>query len=91
MSGRRGSGRCRFSSLSFGYRYGIPAEVHRVLDVRFLPNPFFVSGLEARSQPALAFGHAGGRHRPVVLAAGSARRLDGTPRRIQLRHRDIDR
>ncbi len=35
--------------MSFGYKYGIPAEADRVFGVRFLPNPFFVSGLEAKS------------------------------------------
>ena len=35
--------------MSFGYKYGIPAEADMVMDVRFLPNPFFVSGLEAKS------------------------------------------
>ena len=117
--------------MSFGYKYGIPAEADMVLDVRFLPNPFFVSGLEAKSGLApevrdfvlsrtethafvermnalldftlpnyeregksnltLAFGCTGGKHRSVVLAAEFARLLEGTPWRIQLRHRDIDR
>ncbi len=117
--------------MSFGYKYGIPAEADMVFDVRFLPNPFFVSGLEAKSGLApevrnfllsrtethafmermtalldftlpsyeregksnltLAFGCTGGRHRSVVLAAEFARRLEGTPWRIQSRHRDIDR
>ncbi len=31
------------------YKYGIPNKADIVLDVRFLPNPFFVSGLEAKS------------------------------------------
>ncbi len=30
---------------SFGYRYGIPIDADMVLDVRFLPNPFFVDEL----------------------------------------------
>ena len=117
--------------MSFGYKYGIPAEADMVMDVRFLPNPFFVSGLEAKSGLApevrdfvldrtethafvermnalldftlpnyeregksnltLAFGCTGGKHRSVVLAAEFARHLEGTPWRIQLTHRDIDR
>lgn len=117
--------------LSFGYRYGIPAEADMVIDVRFLPNPFFVSGLEAKSGLApevrnfvlsrtethafldrmnalldftlpnyeregksnltLAFGCTGGKHRSVVLAAEFASRLEGTPWRIRLRHRDVHR
>jgi RNase adapter protein RapZ len=31
--------------LSFGFKYGLPTEADMVLDVRFLPNPFFVEGL----------------------------------------------
>jgi RNase adapter protein RapZ len=31
--------------LSFGFKYGLPVEADMVLDVRFLPNPFFVEGL----------------------------------------------
>jgi UPF0042 nucleotide-binding protein len=33
--------------LSFGYKHGLPAEADIVLDVRFLPNPYFVEGLSA--------------------------------------------
>ncbi len=32
--------------LSFGYRYGIPHEADLLLDVRFLPNPYFVPALK---------------------------------------------
>jgi len=31
---------------SFGYRYGVPADADIVLDVRFLPNPYFVDELK---------------------------------------------
>ncbi|MBN2468336.1 MAG: RNase adapter RapZ [Deltaproteobacteria bacterium] len=31
--------------ISFGYRYGIPYDADIVIDVRFLPNPFFVDTL----------------------------------------------
>lgn len=34
---------------SFGFRYGIPLESSIVMDVRFLPNPFFVPRLKAGS------------------------------------------
>lgn len=30
------------SVMSFGYRYGVPPQADLVLDVRFLPNPYFV-------------------------------------------------
>jgi len=32
---------------SFGYKFGIPTDADMVLDVRFLPNPFFVEDLRA--------------------------------------------
>ncbi|MFH1080054.1 MAG: RNase adapter RapZ [Pseudomonadota bacterium] len=32
--------------VSFGYRYGLPADADMVLDVRFLPNPHFVEALK---------------------------------------------
>ena len=28
--------------LSFGFKYGIPADADLVFDVRFLPNPYYV-------------------------------------------------
>lgn len=31
---------------SFGYRYGVPADADTVLDVRFLPNPYFIDELK---------------------------------------------
>lgn len=32
--------------LSFGYKYGLPYDADIVIDVRFLPNPYFVPGLK---------------------------------------------
>jgi RNase adapter protein RapZ len=32
---------------SFGYKYGIPHDTDMILDVRFLPNPYFVTELRA--------------------------------------------
>jgi len=34
--------------VSFGFRYGIPAHADLVLDVRFLPNPYFIPALRSR-------------------------------------------
>lgn len=34
------------SMMSFGYRYGVPPQADLVLDVRFLPNPYFVPELK---------------------------------------------
>lgn len=35
--------------VSFGYKFGVPTDVDMVLDARFLPNPFFVEELRART------------------------------------------
>ena len=42
--------------LSFGFKYGIPADADLVFDARFLPNPHFVPALRPRSgkDPAVA-------------------------------------
>ena len=34
---------------SFGFKYGIPADSDLVFDVRFLPNPYYVEGLRAKT------------------------------------------
>lgn len=34
---------------SFGFRYGVPSNSDLVMDVRFLPNPYFVEGLKDRT------------------------------------------
>ena len=34
---------------SFGYKYGIPHDTDMIVDVRFLPNPFFVNELRAKN------------------------------------------
>ncbi len=35
--------------VSFGFKYGVPAEANLVFDARFLPNPFFVPQLRPHS------------------------------------------
>ena len=35
--------------VSFGYKYGIPLEADLLLDVRFLPNPYFVAKLRTQT------------------------------------------
>ena len=35
--------------LSFGFKYGIPADSDLVFDVRFLPNPYYIEGLRAKT------------------------------------------
>lgn len=58
----------RFSNLfvtvlSFGFKYGIPADADLVFDVRFLPNPYYVEELRHHTgnEPEVqAFVHRGG-------------------------------
>jgi UPF0042 nucleotide-binding protein len=40
------SGQMTVTFLSFGYSFGIPYEADLVMDVRFLPNPYFVEELK---------------------------------------------
>ena len=35
--------------LSFGFKYGIPADADLVFDVRFLPNPYYIDELRAKN------------------------------------------
>jgi len=44
--------------VSFGFKYGVPAEADLLFDVRFIPNPFFVDGLrllDGRNEKVRAF------------------------------------
>jgi UPF0042 nucleotide-binding protein len=48
--------RLSVNMMSFGYRYGVPAEVDMVFDVRFLANPNYVPHLKQRT----------GNHKEVI-------------------------
>ncbi len=37
------------SIVSFGFKYGIPADADLVMDVRFLPNPFYIEELKTKT------------------------------------------
>lgn len=43
--GSEASARTRVTVLSFGYKYGLPMDSDLVMDVRFLPNPFWIPEL----------------------------------------------
>ncbi len=43
--GSESSLRTRVTVLSFGYKYGLPMDADLVMDVRFLPNPFWIPEL----------------------------------------------
>lgn len=37
------------SVMSFGFKYGIPADADLVFDVRFLPNPYYIEDLRPKT------------------------------------------
>ncbi len=41
----QGLGQMAVSVISFGFKYGIPMDADLIMDVRFLPNPFYVESL----------------------------------------------
>lgn len=41
--------RLHITVLSFGFKHGLPPECDLVLDVRFLPNPYFIEGLREQT------------------------------------------
>ncbi|TVT49719.1 RNase adapter RapZ [Amycolatopsis rhizosphaerae] len=43
--GSESATRTRVTVLSFGYKYGLPMDADLVMDVRFLPNPFWIPEL----------------------------------------------
>ncbi len=40
-------GQLALTLMSFGFKYGVPSQADLVLDVRFLPNPYFIPELKA--------------------------------------------
>jgi UPF0042 nucleotide-binding protein len=49
VGGTEHAGVMTVTLMSFGYKYGVPTDVDTVIDVRFLPNPFFVQELRMKS------------------------------------------
>jgi UPF0042 nucleotide-binding protein len=66
--GAKTGGRMTISLVSFGYKYGNPVGLDLILDVRFIPNPFFVPGLRDLSG-------TDPRVREYVMAQPEARRF----------------
>ncbi|MGB4778257.1 RNase adapter RapZ [Microbacterium sp.] len=44
-----GAARHTITVMSFGFKYGLPTDVDLVADMRFLPNPFWIPELKART------------------------------------------
>jgi UPF0042 nucleotide-binding protein len=42
-------GTMQTSLISFGFKYGVPLDVDLMFDCRFLPNPYWIDSLRARS------------------------------------------
>lgn len=54
LFGEDGTGRLRLTVMSFGFKYGLPVDADHVVDVRFLPNPYWVPelrGSTGRDEP----------------------------------------
>lgn len=49
FASRGDDSRLAITVVSFGYKNGLPSGADLVFDARFLPNPFFVDGLRART------------------------------------------
>ena len=49
MLGGGGAGALHVTVLSFGFKNGLPPEADLVWDVRFLPNPYYVSELKGKT------------------------------------------
>lgn len=50
--------RVRIGIVSFGFKYGIPPEADMIIDVRFIPNPYFIpelKGLDGRDPTVQAY------------------------------------
>jgi UPF0042 nucleotide-binding protein len=72
--GGKASSRMAISIVSFGYKYGAPVGMDIILDVRFIPNPFFVPELRPLDG-------ADPRVRDYVMAQPDARKfIDETGR-----------
>lgn len=48
-AGEDGVGNFFITVLSFGFKYGIPADADLIFDVRFLPNPYYIPELKEKT------------------------------------------
>lgn len=49
FGGSQDAGRMEVSVVSFGFKHGLPLEADLVFDVRFLPNPFYIDAMRAKT------------------------------------------
>ena len=87
------------SVFSFGFKHGMPVEADLMIDVRFLPNPFYdpeMRPLTGKDRLVADFvlgnpavGCTGGQHRSVAIAAATASYLERGGYHVTLSHRDL--
>ena len=44
-----GNKKMNISISSFGFKYGIPLDLHLMFDLRFLPNPYYIESLKKKT------------------------------------------
>lgn len=49
LFGKSGGEQMNINVLSFGFKFGMPLDADMVLDVRFLPNPFYIESMRHKS------------------------------------------
>ena len=88
----------RLTIMSFGFKFGLPPEADLVLDVRCLPNPFYVPQYalplyvkEGKSQLTIAVGCTGGKHRSITFARKLAEYCTSLGYEPGVQHRDAVR
>ena len=82
LLGREADGGLHVTVLSFGFKNGLPPEADLVLDVRFLPNPYYVP--ELKKADRAGFGGARlcderGGHGGILAASDADGRLFAAP------------
>ena len=93
--------------FSFGFKYGIPIDADTVIDVRFLPNPFYVPEYKystgrvnfmvdhfkkaGKTQFTIAIGCTGGMHRSVFVTERLGSHLKEKFGHVNVEHRDLHR
>lgn len=49
FGGNQSGGEMQVSLVSFGFKHGLPLEADLVFDVRFMPNPFYIDAMKAKT------------------------------------------
>ena len=95
----------RAEVMSFGFKRGLPRQADLVIDVRFLPNPFYIESMcrhtgllaflipcyreEGKHRLVIAVGCTGGVHRSVTIAEAIGAFLQEMGLPTEINHRDL--